>query len=613
MFKWFETRIDPYPKENLGVPPKDLFGFCLYFMSGAKLWLLVMALSAGAIAVLEVLLFSFLGDIIDWLSVANKETFFADEGNKLIFMGLVALLFLPALAFLNTLVIHQTLMGNLPQRIRWIAHRYLMRQSLSFFSDEFAGRISTKLMQTALSVRELSMKLLDIIVYVGVYFLGAVVLFASTDWRFAISLIIWLGFYLTAMVYFIPKLGKIAQKQADARSNMTGRVVDSYTNISTVKLFSHAKREDEYVHEAMDGFLGTVHKQMRLDTYLENTIEILNTILLFSITALGIFLWQQDQVSAGAVAMALALVLRMQGMSHWVMWEMSSLFEAIGTVRDGINTISMPHALVDEKNANELKNVSGLIEYKNVSFNYGSEDKKSVVEKFNLTIKQGEKIGLVGRSGAGKSTLVSLLLRFYDVEKGTIEIDGADVSKVTQESLRANIGVVSQDTNLLHRSIRENITYGRPEASNEEMIRAAKLAKADEFILNLIDNEGNRGYDAKVGERGVKLSGGQRQRIAIARVILKDAPILLLDEATSALDSEVEAAIQEQFAMLMENKTTIAIAHRLSTIAAMDRLIVIDEGKIIEQGSHDDLLKQKGVYANLWSHQSGGFLSVDDD
>lgn len=610
MFKWFETRVDPYPKAEPSEPPKGFVAFCLHFLDGTKFWLVVMTITAGLIALVEIILFSFLGNIIDWLSSANKQTFFANEGATLLLMSLVVLVLLPVLSLINTLVIHQTLVGNLPQRIRWMAHRYLMRQSMSFFADEFAGRIATKLMQTALGVREVVLKLLDMLTYITVYFIGAVVLAASNHLLLALPFMLWLIAYIAVMTYFVPKLGVVAQHQADARSMMTGRIVDAYSNISTVKLFSHSMREDKYVHESMADFMQTVHKQMRLGSYLETLIDILNALLLFSLAAIGIFLWQQGELMAGALAASMALVLRMQGMSHWIMWEMSALFENIGTVRDGINTISVECLVQDLPDAKTLERVKGNIEFKNVVFNYGNQDKTTIIDNFNLTIKQGEKIGFVGRSGAGKSTLVNLLLRFYDVNGGSIKIDGNDISKVTQESLRANIGMVSQDTSLLHRTVRENITYGRPDASEEEMIRAAKLAKAHEFILDLEDKSGNRGYDAQVGERGVKLSGGQRQRVAIARVLLKDAPILLLDEATSALDSEVEAAIQEQFTMLMKGKTTIAIAHRLSTIAAMDRLIVIDEGKIVEQGTHNELIKAGGIYAHLWAHQSGGFLDV---
>ncbi|HHG90297.1 MAG TPA: ABC transporter ATP-binding protein [Devosia sp.] len=627
MLRWFETRLDPYPSEFPRMPPRRFWDFCLHYMDGTKRWLALMALTAGVIGLLEIMLFAFMGSIIDWLSSVDRATFFQTEGNKLILMSVVLLVIFPVFAVLNTLVIHQTLAGNFPQRIRWMAHRYLLRQSMAFFQDEFAGRIAAKLMQTALAVREVVMKLLDILLYVVIYFLGALVLIASSDWRLVVPLVIWFAIYLGLLRYFVPRLGKIAQAQADARSMMTGRIVDSYTNISTVKLFSHSAREEEYAHDALEEFLATVHKQMRLGTWLEAAIDILNTLLLFSITGLGLLLWQQSIIGAGTVAVGIAIAIRLQGMSHWIMWEMSALFENIGTVRDGINTIALPSLVHDAPDAKELKVSEGAIQFANVTFKYdrgsandetplpGTDNARdiAVIDGFDLSIRPGEKIGLVGRSGAGKSTLVSLVLRFYDLAEGRITIDGTDISTVTQESLRGAIGVVSQDTSLLHRSVRQNVKYGRPDASDEEMIKAAELAEAHEFILDLEDARGNRGYDAHVGERGVKLSGGQRQRIAIARVLLKDAPILVLDEATSALDSEVEAAIQGQFEMLMQNKTVIAIAHRLSTIAAMDRLIVLDEGKIVEQGTHDELVDAGGTYARLWARQSGGFLQLDEE
>ncbi|RUT30970.1 ABC transporter ATP-binding protein [Arsenicitalea aurantiaca] len=609
MLSWFERRLDPYPPGDPTQPPKGLLAFCLHYSHGAKRWLFLMALLAAAIAAGEIILFGFVGDIVDWLANADRETFLATEGWKLGLMGLFLLLVMPTLVFLSSAIMHQTLLGNFPQRIRWMAHRYLIRQSMTYFQDEFAGRIATKLMQTSLAVREVVMKLLDMVVYVVVYFTGAVILAASSDWRLALPFIVWVGAYATVMWYFIPRLGRISQAQADARSTMTGRIVDSYTNIATVKLFSHSSREESYSKEAMEGFLDTVYRQMRMITWFYLAVHTLNALLLFAVGAIGIWSWLGGAMTPGAIAVSLGLVMRFQGMSQWVMWEMSSLFENIGTVRDGINSISLPRVVADEKDAKPLGEVEGDIRFEKVGFHYGSE--KGVIEGLDLHVRPGEKIGLVGRSGAGKSTIVNLLLRFYDRESGAIRVDGIDIATVKQDSLRANIGVVTQDTSLLHRSVRENIAYGRPDATDEEVIAAARLAEAHDFIMELADAQGRRGYDAHVGERGVKLSGGQRQRIAIARVLLKNAPILVLDEATSALDSEVEAAIQGQLNMLMENKTVIAIAHRLSTIAAMDRLVVLDKGRVIEQGTHAELLEQGGAYARLWNRQSGGFIDMD--
>ncbi|WP_196259192.1 ABC transporter ATP-binding protein [Pelagibacterium limicola] len=616
MFGWFEKRLDPYPPRDPAQPPKGLLAFCLHYMDGVKWPLAGMAMLTTAIALAEIALFAFLGNVIDWLSSADRETFLAEEGAGLMWMSVFVLIVLPLLVLFSNLIIHQTLLGNFPQRIRWMAHRYLIRQSMTYFQDEFAGRIATKVMQTALAVRETVMKLLDVLNYVIVYFIGAVILAAMNDWLLAIPFLVWVAAYILLLWYYVPKLGKISEMQADARSMMTGRIVDSYTNIATVKLFSHSSREESYARESMDEFLGTVYRQMRIVTILNMGITVLNSLLLFAVGFIGIWLWLDNLVTAGAVAAAAAIVLRFHGMSQWIMWEMSALFENIGTVRDGINSLSLPRVVADEPNAPRMGRAVGGIEFKDVAFNYGKKGDAGstrVIEGLNLTIPPGEKIGLVGRSGAGKSTIVNLLLRFYDRQSGQILIDGVDVATVAQDTLRANIGVVTQDTSLLHRSVRDNIKYGRPDASDEEMIAAARQAEAHDFILGLADAKGRKGYDAHVGERGVKLSGGQRQRIAIARVLLKDAPILVLDEATSALDSEVEAAIQSQLNRLMEGKTVIAIAHRLSTIAAMDRLIVLEEGRVVEQGTHAQLIETGGTYARLWARQSGGFIDVDLD
>ena len=525
-------------------------------------------------------------------------------------MAFVVVVLLPSMAFVQSLFHQQTLMGNYPMRIRWDVHRYLLKQSMTFYQDEFAGRIATKLMQTALAVRECVIKLIDVLNYVIVYFLGMLFIVGSSDWRLAAPLVVWLVCYILMLRYFIPRLGKVSEEQADARSMMTGRVVDSYTNIQTVKLFSHAQREASYAREGMKEFLVTVYRSMRLVTGLYGLLYMINSLLLFSVSALSIWLWLGDAVSIGAVAVVIGLVLRLWGMSQWIMWEVSALFENIGTVQDGINSISLPRLVEDRPGAKDIVVAKGDIVFDRVGFHYGKG--KGVIENLSLAVRPGEKVGIVGRSGAGKSTLVNLLLRFYDVESGRILIDGQDIGAVTQDSLRAQIGMVTQDTSLLHRSVRDNILYGRPDASEEMMVEAARRAEALDFIDGLTDPKGRKGFDAHVGERGVKLSGGQRQRVAIARVMLKDAPILILDEATSALDSEVEAAIQENLYRLMEGKTVIAIAHRLSTIAAMDRLVVMDGGRVIEEGPHEVLVANGGLYAQLWGRQSGGFL-LDED
>jgi len=609
MYKFFENLVPALDDQEPTQPPKTLIAFCIHYTKGYKTALFFMTLLTAALAILEVSLFGFMGQLVDWLITKNPETLLQDEGQKLLIMSVMVLVVIPVLILLHSLIVHQVLLGNYPMSIRWFAHRYLLKQSVSFYQDDFAGRIATKVMQTALAVRETVMKLLNVMVYILVYLISMIVMVAKADYRLAIPMLVWLVIYTCIQYYFIPKLKKVAVEQADARSTMTGRIVDSYTNISTVKLFAHTDSESAYAKQGMTGFLDTVYRQMRLATGINICVQISNYTLAFAITALSISLWMQSAITVGAIAVAISLALRLNGMSQWIMYELSALFENIGTVTDGMNTLAKPNIIKDEEGAKPLVVTEGNIYFKQMSFHYG--ENKGIIDNFDLNIKAGEKIGLVGRSGAGKSTLVNLLLRFYDVEEGKIIIDGQDIKEVQQESLRLQIGMVTQDTSLLHRSIRENILYGRPGATEEEMINATKQAQAHDFISTLTDNEGNVGYDAQVGERGVKLSGGQRQRIAISRVLLKDAPILVLDEATSALDSEVEAAIQESLYELMQGKTVIAIAHRLSTIAAMDRLIVLDKGKIIEQGSHQQLIDSKGVYAQLWAHQTGGFLGCD--
>jgi ATP-binding cassette, subfamily B, multidrug efflux pump len=613
-FGWLENITDPLPPAQPEMPPAALIPFALHYAKPFWPLLLTSALFATVIALLEVMLFAFLGRLVDWLATADRASFWDNHGGQLIVMGAVVMVVLPILKFFYESVSHQGLLGNFAMRTRWQAHRYLLRQSMEFYQDDFAGRVAAKMMQTALAVRDIVMKFTEVLLYVAVYFAAAVVLFASSDLRLTAPMIIWFIGYMFAMRYFVPRLRDWSKAQAEARSVVTGRVVDSYTNIGTVKMFAHAAYEDDYAREGMQGFLDPIYAQMRLSTLLTVTLNLMNASLIFSIAGMSIWLWYQDAVGAGAIALATGLVLRLQGMSQWIMWEVSNVFENIGVVMDGVESIARERAIEDAPDARALVVDAGGIRYDHINFNYGKSREdvdQGVIGGLDLDIRPGEKVGIVGRSGAGKSTLVSLLLRFYDLEDGRILIDGQDIAAVTQDSLRAQIGMVTQDTSLLHRSVFDNISYSKPGATEDQVLAAARAAKADEFITELEDGQGRRGLDAHVGERGVKLSGGQRQRIAIARVLLKDAPILILDEATSALDSEVEAAIQENFQALMSGKTVIAIAHRLSTIAAMDRLIVMDQGRIVEEGDHETLLLRGGLYADLWSRQSGGFLAKE--
>ena len=606
IFNWFESRVEAYPEAVPLSPKKGLLPFVWSGMDGVRKWIAVLAVMTAGIGIMEALLFQFMGKVVDWLGRYTPETLFAEKGWALAGMALMMLLSI-CWIFIASNVRLQTLQGVFPMRLRWNFHRLMLGQSLGFYQDEFAGRVSAKVMQTALSLRDVVMTLADMVTYVLVYFITSGVILATLDGWLLLPFIGWIIGFALVMRFLIPKLGRTAAAQADARSLMTGRITDAYSNIATVKLFSHGAREAAYAKQSMEEFMVTVHAQMRLATMLHTCSFLVNTSLTLSTAALGIWLWHQGQVGVGAVATATAMALRVNGLSQYIMWESARLFENIGTVSDGMATLSKPQTILDKPNAPPLKVVRGEIKFDKVDFSY--EAGKPLLQDFNLTIRPGEKVGLIGRSGAGKSTIVNLLLRFYEPQNGTISIDGQNVGDVTQESLRAQIGLVTQDTSLLHRSVRDNIVYGRPNATDEEMMQAARRAEAADFIPNLSDAKGRRGYDAHVGERGVKLSGGQRQRIAIARVMLKDAPILLLDEATSALDSEVEAAIQESLDKMMDGKTVIAIAHRLSTIAAMDRLIVLDKGHIVEQGTHAELLAQNGLYAKLWSRQSGGFLS----
>ena len=606
MFGFFEKRVPPYPGNEPTVPPKGFFAFLWACTQGMRGWIALLTLTSALLAAYEAALFAIMGHVVDWLAAVSPANFWDAQRGTV--WGLAGVLLSSVLLLgLHTAVMHQVLAINFPMRLRWVFHRLMLGQSMSFYADEFAGRITTKIMQTALSVREVIFMVVDVLVGVSVYMIGILVLAASFEWRLMLPFTLWLACYVAACAYFVPRLGRIGKEQADARSMMTGRVTDAYTNIATVKLFSHTHREAEFARAAMDAFKLTGYAQMRLVSRFEIVNHVLVVGMILGACGTALWLWTQGQVGAGAVAAVTAMALRVAGHAHWVMWEVTTLFESVGTIQDGINTLTRPRQVVDAPGAQPLRVTQGEVRFEQVRFAY-QDGGRPVIDGLSLTIRPGERIGLIGRSGAGKSTLVNLLLRFHDIQGGRVLIDGQDISKVTQDSLRHAIGMVTQDTSLLHRSMRDNILYGRPDATEEELHAAAERAEAAAFIDTLTDPQGRRGYEAHVGERGVKLSGGQRQRVAIARVMLKDAPILLLDEATSALDSEVEAAIQQSLDGLMQGKTVIAIAHRLSTIAAMDRLIVMDGGHIVEEGTHAQLLAQGGIYARLWAHQSGGFL-----
>ncbi len=616
VFTWAETRIDAFQGDGSVRPPATLWAFYAHFVR--QVWPAFLALLVVGFvgAVIEAGLIAFIGNLVDLMkNTANPKTFVADHWGTLTWMAFVAMIARPIVSAAHDLIKHQIIGGQFTTLIRWQTHAYVLRQSLGFFQNDFAGRVANKVMQVGPGLRESVVQTIDALWFVAIYWVSALVLFAQADVQLLAPLIVWFFAFFGTLGFFVPRLKAKAIETSAARSMLTGRIVDSYTNILTVKLFAHTDREDDYARSAMREQLGKLMSQLRVTTGMEFCLFVINGVLIVGTSALAIGLWQQGLVTLGAIALVTGLTIRIVNMSGWVMWTVAGIFENLGVVYEGMETISRPQSVLDTAQAKPLTVSKGEITFDKIGFDYGritgreAGKTNRIIHNFSLTIKPGQKVGLIGRSGAGKSTLVNLLLRFYDLESGQILIDGQNIANVTQDSLRAQIGMVTQDTSLLHRSVMDNILYGRPDAGRPAAIKAAEQASASAFIADLEDLEARRGYDAQVGERGVKLSGGQRQRIAIARVLLKNAPILVLDEATSALDSEAETAIQEQLTNLMAGKTVIAIAHRLSTIAALDRLIVMDQGRIIEDGSHAELLRRGGLYADLWAHQSGGFLA----
>jgi len=610
MFRIFEKSLAPTAIPGNAEPPPGLVAFYWYFARQAKGPFIALFAAGFAVALIDVMIPVFIGKVVTLVSNSKPEELLASSWPILMAMAFVLLVLRPAAYTIQQLVMNQAIAANVANRIRWQNHWHVARQSWAFFQNDFAGRIATRVMQTGPAIRESLVSLLTAVWFIIIYGTSSLILLATADRWLAIPVLLWFAGYLVMLRIFVPRMRDKSKVMSEARSLLTGRIVDTYTNIVTVKLFARAKDEDAYVREAVDHHTDRFHESLRLNTLFGLTLAVLNAWLIAGTGAFAIMLWRYGHVGVGTVAMALPMTMQIVSASGWVAWQVTSIFENIGVVQEGMMTIARPHTLTDRPGARILDVTRGEIRFEDIRFGYGRES--GLIDGLTFVVRPGEKIGLVGRSGAGKSTLVNLLLRFFDLEGGRILIDGQDISAVSQESLRSQISMVTQDTSLLHRSIRDNIRYGRPGASEAEIIAAAEMAHAHEFIVELEDWRGRFGYDAHVGERGVKLSGGQRQRIAIARVILKNAPILVLDEATSALDSEVEAAIQSSLGTLMKGRTVIAIAHRLSTIAQMDRLVVLDRGRIVEQGSHDELLRRNGHYASLWRRQSGGFIDVSD-